>query len=129
MHPKGLDARCGADDTIDRQRRSPAWAAATVERMNAATSGLVLSVVTPAKALTARSTTALGTVCCWRSTEVIWKNCSFWGSSATEAVAVHQYSGPCPVWIQGSEYAAHHSAPGITEQDAVFNLQLIQDLA
>jgi hypothetical protein len=30
---------------------------------------------------------------------------------------------------RGNEYAAHHSAPRVAEQSAVFNLQLIEDLA
>ncbi len=43
--------------------------------------------------------------------------------------AVHQHGGASALGIERGEDAAHHAAPGVAEQDAVLDLEMIEDLA
>src|SRR5260370_5975412 len=129
MAPKR--ARCstrrGTTLSIAQQTES-VRAAATVELMYSTTSGFVRSVVSLAKALTARSTTGFGTVRRRRSIEVISRNSLFWRQPATEAVQFINTAARVGADTR-QRIRRPSSAPGVAEQDAVLDLQLIQDLA
>jgi len=121
-------ARRGTTLSIAQQTES-ARAAATVERMYSTTSGFVLFGSSHRQGLDCAVDDRL-----WDRTPSAQyrghqQELYLLAPTSHRSRAVHQYGGSCPARIQGNEYTAHHSAPGVAEQDAVLNLQLIQDLA